>query len=166
MMYIGALIWAISVGAAILQIILSFLGVGRILKKLGKKTAAVPRDATQNIQVAFHRRLMIKFSRSLPNAWSFFKVHVLAVARRQQIAYSAVAPGNTTVTTAALSRTVFGISGPQFASQTATWENELHNMGLSIASMTRMQKVAGWMILPFLGQWLFWAGLVRLYGDR
>jgi hypothetical protein len=32
-MYIGALIWVISVGAAILQIILSFLGVGRIFKK-------------------------------------------------------------------------------------------------------------------------------------
>jgi hypothetical protein len=77
----------------------------------------------------------------------------LAVSRRQQIA--AVAPGNTAVTTAADSRTVFGISGSQLALQTAAWENELHNMGLSIASMMRMQGVVRWMVLPFLGQWLF-----------
>jgi hypothetical protein len=166
MMYIGALIWAISVGAAILQIILSFLGVGRILKKLGKKTAAVPRNATQKVKTSFYQRLMIEFSQSLPKAWAFFKGHALAVSRRQQIAYSAVAPGNTAVTTVAHGSTVFGISGAPLALQTAAWENELHNMGLSIASMKSMQKVVGWMILPFMGQWLFWAGLVGLYGDQ
>ncbi|KAN0102623.1 hypothetical protein V8E51_010936 [Hyaloscypha variabilis] len=150
-MYIGALIWAISVGATILQIILSFLGVGRILKKLGKKTAALPRGAAQNVETAFHRRLMIKFSQSLPRAWGVFRMHALAVSRRQQIAYSAVAPGNTAVTTAAYSRTVFGISGAQLAFQTVAWENELHNIGLSIASMMCMQVVVRWMVLPFLG---------------
>jgi hypothetical protein len=119
MMYIGALIWAILVGTPVLQIILSFLGVGRILKNLSKKTAAVPRGATQKAKTGFYQWFMINLSQSLPKAWAFFKGHALDVSRRQQIAYSAVAPENSAVTPVAHGRTVLGIIGAQHALQTA-----------------------------------------------
>ena len=41
----------------------------------------------------------------------------------------------------------------------------LYNMGLSPRALSRMISVFGWMVLPFIGQWLFWVGYVDLAED-
>jgi hypothetical protein len=170
MMYIGALLWAVSIGAAILQIIWSFLGVGRVIKRWGRKTKEVPREAAQKVERSVRRRYLVKLSQSLPTVLRFIKGLGLTVPERQEIAYSAVGPGNGALTAVAGGGAVFGTGGfggaNPLQTTTGNWENELHDMGLSIESITRMQSVVGWMILPFLGQWLFWVGLVNLFGDR
>lgn len=167
MMYIGALLWAVSIGAAILQIIWSFLGIGRVVGRLGRKTKDEAAKKVDKVEGGVRRWYMVKFSKSLPKALKFLKGLGLAVQKRQEITYSAIVPGSTAVAPAAGGSTVDGMNGvgDQNAAN-ADWEMKLHDMGLSIESVTRMQSVVGWMIVPFLGQWLFWVGLVRLFGER
>jgi hypothetical protein len=46
------------------------------------------------------------------------------------------------------------------------WERALNAMGLNAESLKRMRTFVFLMILPFIGQWMFWAGFIRLAGDR
>jgi hypothetical protein len=167
MMYIGALLWAVSIGAAILQITWSFLGVGRVVRRFGGEAKEEAAKKVEKVEDSVRRRFMIKFSKSLPKALNFLKGLGLAVQKRQAIAYSAMVLGSSVVAAPAGGCAAYGMSGVggQDAAN-ADWEMELHDMGLSIKSIARMQSVVGWMIVPFLGQWLFWVGLVRLFGER
>ena len=38
----------------------------------------------------------------------------------------------------------------------------LDKMGLGEEALKRITFVAAWMVPPFIGQWLFWAGFVKL----
>jgi len=42
----------------------------------------------------------------------------------------------------------------------------LDRMGLNAEIMSRISSVFTFMLLPFIGQWLFWVGFVGLYADR
>jgi len=42
----------------------------------------------------------------------------------------------------------------------------LDRMGLNDAIMSRISSVFFFMLLPFIGQWMFWVGFVGLYADR
>jgi len=42
----------------------------------------------------------------------------------------------------------------------------LDKMGLNAEIMSRISSVFVFMLLPFIGQWLFWVGFVDLYADR
>jgi hypothetical protein len=46
-----------------------------------------------------------------------------------------------------------------------SWEMDLEKMGLSVESLEMIGMVFAWMVLPFIGQWLFWAGFLRLASD-
>lgn len=41
----------------------------------------------------------------------------------------------------------------------------LYHMGLSLEALDKMTSVFIWMVLPFIGQWLFWVGFVDLAED-
>jgi hypothetical protein len=41
----------------------------------------------------------------------------------------------------------------------------LYGMGLSPRALQKMVSVFGWMLLPFIGQWLFWTGFIDAAGD-
>ncbi|CZR69057.1 uncharacterized protein PAC_18958 [Phialocephala subalpina] len=49
---------------------------------------------------------------------------------------------------------------------TKAWEEYLEQMGLVLKAMWTVWGACFFMLIPYVGQWLFWVGFVELYDDR
>ena len=45
------------------------------------------------------------------------------------------------------------------------WVDALQRMGLNAGKLSVISKAFVFLLLPFIGQWLFWVGFVELYAD-
>lgn len=163
MMYVGALLWILAVGWALFQIVYSFLGlrelVYRVLDKADKRSSEATRRQRDRIATAGRQRAAkhvlswIAVSRNVLMDRSHFLYRLRQGVREEHQVAVRERPHSRNATQT--SRT-FGYD----------WRKALEAMGLSEESLKRMRTVVFLMIPPFIGQWLFWAGFIRLAGDR
>jgi hypothetical protein len=155
LMYSGALLWIVAIGAALCQIAWSFLGLRTLLVRAWKWITNSLEETNENRQDRIRSLVRARMVARLP-AWIerskrliLENLHLLKVPtpRVQAIENQEALEGPTPV--AILTS---GIS----------WRNVLSKMGLSEDALKSMTFVALWMVPPFIGQWLFWAGFVRL----
>jgi hypothetical protein len=157
-MYGGALLWAVTVGATMIQIIWSFLGVGDLARRLIRKLRILPARMRNSFVVRTRHRAVVRIAPHVP------KLHLLLATMVNKIGLSRL------VARLEATQQVNNSAGPNGGQNSAqeeiSWTEALHNMGLSPERLNRIQKVAIWMALPFLGQWMFWIGFVNFMGDE
>ncbi|KAI9765206.1 MAG: hypothetical protein M1840_007698 [Geoglossum simile] len=149
-MYGGAMLWMVAIGSALIWAVLAFTSIGRLLKQASK---AIWRGISRIWSTI---RSIFRWIRCRPRRevqeWPQPHPLDLPPARR---------PG-------------LRPRPPPYPRRPGTsdsydtgldWEDDLEKMGLSVESVERISTVFAFMALPFIGQWLFWAGFLRLSSD-
>jgi hypothetical protein len=171
LMYSGALLWTVTVGGAILQIIWSFLGLGDLVRKLlgqlgewmAKKNGDFASTFTrrkEEIEAKLRQRVLVRIAPHIPNVQAHLaklvKQFGLSKLNNTEQFEASQHPGH-----------IIGTDeGYTISPGEISWIEALHKMGLNPERLIRIQKVALWMALPFIGQWMFWIGFVDLMGDE
>lgn len=158
-MYVGAIIWFISVFGAIAQIIWTFFGFGKIVKDWYARSGIkrTQDEAVQRTTDRFERGLMVQAARrteSLFAAWARYSVklglqyHVVPQGRLQETA--AQEDGSDLQLEEQKTATLQLSSEPYNARSEPAWLLALRRMGLSKESLLHMNQVVLWMIPPFI----------------
>jgi hypothetical protein len=162
MMYVGALLWIVPVGSALFQIVYSFLGlrelIHRVFRTVGKKSRKATRKQREKVALAVRRwagerfqTWMEKSQKTLMDR-AYFLNRLRAPEGSTEHQLAVIPRRNNTPRTS-------DVVGYDYL-------RALEAMGLSEESLRSMRTVVLLMILPYVGQWLFWAGFIRLAGDQ
>ncbi|CAM1509442.1 Fc.00g031810.m01.CDS01 [Cosmosporella sp. VM-42] len=189
-MYAGALLWMTVIGFVILNVLLTFFGLGELLKllfryvfgrlnnfsgpakvvvnRVGEGVSGRWKAITTSMKESFRRGMLQHFARTLPPVEEIVRmveVHKRAVEVPEQAQHQR-APLQIDEGVQMQSET-FNVATQQLTEgseedQSYAW---LYKMGLSLEALDKFFTVFIWMVLPFVGQWLFWVGFVDLAGD-
>jgi hypothetical protein len=160
-MYAGALLWIVPVGLALLQIIYSFSGlkdlVQKALQSIGKQWVKATRNRRASVKIIILKRLTRWIITWIDASRNIMKGHSYFLNRKR--------PGEIEIELHTQDAQVSESQHPQNTGYRYDWQIALERMGLTVAHLESMRKVVFLMIVPFTGQWLFWAGYIRLAGE-
>ncbi|KAK6541138.1 hypothetical protein TWF694_008510 [Orbilia ellipsospora] len=143
-MYSGALLWAIFIGLTAAMIVWSFFGTSTLINKAWRWTSDKLRP--------------LKFWKKAPPTVQSNTTDSNQSSRYPSSDSIPMHRPNT-------SKNFRGSKGVTVRGSTGNWEDVLDRMGLTSDDASRIQRIIFWMALPFIGQWLFWAGYIDLFGD-
>ena len=186
-MYAGALLWLTAIWFVVLNVIMTFFGLWGLVRRLlaclsirvedlsesARKRADIKggyKAITRSMKASIRRGITQHFSRRLPPMEQMARMmevhqrHVQSPETDQQWAITLQIDERGQP----MGPRKLGDEMPRImATETETGNSRwwLQNMGLTRESLDRFVTVFVWMVLPFIGQWLFWIGFVDLVGD-
>jgi hypothetical protein len=178
LMYVGALLWICAVLGAVLQVLYTFSPLRGLFRRAAVQVRQAAVQAGQAPAAAVQRQANVVRYRVRTRVAEWFLKGFMMVRRQledrahhlKRLRPSPVQLGSTgqVVPPGQLGGGAAAVRpqrriGPRPLYQ---WEIALQAMGLNVESLKRMRTFVFLMILPFIGQWMFWAGFVRLAGDR
>jgi hypothetical protein len=159
LMYIGALLWIVAIGAALFQIVYSFLGLRELIVRAWNLIKNGPKETTRRWQDHNRAGMRARISTRLP-AWIERSRRLI---RERIHVLRAPIPAVRPIDQPTENQSTIDCKAPvAFLTWGITWQRVLAKMGLSEDALKRMAYVVFCMVPPFIGQWLFWAGFVPL----
>ncbi|KAF2670083.1 hypothetical protein BT63DRAFT_412848 [Microthyrium microscopicum] len=152
LMFSGALLWIVAIGFFYIYVIWNYLGVGTVANRLGN---AIWRGI---------KKALGGFGRMLAKCWpQKWRKRRADKRNSQRLRDDDIAldswnkGGKITATTKEVEVD---------DRENMHWEDALSRMGLNSQILSNIRRVFILMVLPFVGQWLFWVGFVGLYDDK
>ncbi|KAJ6256015.1 hypothetical protein Dda_9309 [Drechslerella dactyloides] len=183
-MFIGALIWVISAGLIFFTIAWSFIGLGKLCQRLGRASRAylrrlrgvavsagseVERDKrarSADIKFVPFETLVGRMTRTppvIPRLPLFRNAEMLVPPKVSE--NSTALPVEVVETRTNSEQEATPADGVVPVPVEHEWKTVLENMGLNEAAAERIRAVVFWIMVPFIGQLMFWGGYVALAQD-
>jgi hypothetical protein len=165
LMYAGALVWISAVLFALVQVIYTFSPLRDLVHRSFRKAHQAPVAAVRRQRAVYTSKIRVRVAEWFINGVTMARRQLLDRAHHLKRLRPTAALGSTGQQQ--------GQGAPPLVPPRRRigpvqyqWERALNAMGLNAESLKRMRTFVFLMIPPFIGQWMFWAGFIRLAGDR